>query len=72
MAGGRKHKGGCCGMGGGKRSALRKTRKHRGGSVVADALVTVGALAAWKYFSKKGGGTTRKLPKRTFKNKGAR
>ena len=59
-------------MGGGKRGALRKTRKHRGGSVVADALLAVGSLAAWKYFSKKRGGSRKLMPKRTFKNKGAR
>lgn len=59
-------------MGGGKRT--RRHKKHRGGSVVADALIAVGSLAAWKYFSKKRGGGSRKqlLPRRTFKNKGAR
>ena len=57
-------KGGCCGAGG------RRRRKHTGGSVVADALLAVGSLAAWKYFSKKRGGS--RLPKRTLKNKGAR
>lgn len=63
------HKGGCCGQGGGKRMTRRR---HRGGSVVADALITVGALAAWKYFSKKRGGSRKVMPKRTLKNKGAR
>jgi len=58
-------KGGCCGAGGRRRKTYKK---RRGGSVVADALVTVGALAAWKYLGKKkGGGSskgTRKLPMR--------
>ena len=58
-------KGGCCGAGG-----SRRRRKHTGGSVVADALIAVGSLAAWKYFSKKRGGS--RLPKRTLKNKAAR
>ena len=59
-------KGGCCGAGG-------RRRKHTGGSVVADALIAVGSLAAWKYFSKKRGGSRKQqLPKRTLKNKGAR
>ena len=59
-------------MGGGKRrgGTRRRHKKHRGGSVVADALLAVGSLAAWKYFSKKRGGS--RLPKRTLKNKGAR
>lgn len=47
-------------------------RRHRGGSVVADALLAVGSLAAWKYFSKKRGGSRKVMPKRTLKNKGAR
>ena len=54
---GKTRKGGCCGAGG-----RRRRRTHRkGGSVVADALVTVGALAAWKYLGKgkKGGGSRR-------------
>ena len=59
-------KGGCCGAGG------RRRRKHTGGSVVADALIAVGSLAAWKYFSKKRGGSRKVMPKRTLKNKGAR
>ena len=46
----------------------RRHRKQTGGSVVADALIAVGALAAWKYFTKKGGkkvgGGSRHLPKR--------
>ena len=63
------HKGGCCGQGGGKRTRRHK-KHHRGGSIVADALIAVGSLAAWKYFSKKRGGS--RLPKRTLKNKGAR
>ena len=61
---GRKHtrakKGGCCGSGGGRRT---HKKNHRGGSVAADALVTVGALAAWKYLGKKKGGR-RSLPTR--------
>ena len=62
MDGGKRtRKGGC--WSGGRR---RRHRKQAGGSVVADALVTVGALAAWKYFTKKGkrGGGGRKLPTR--------
>ena len=50
-----------------RRSTRKGGRKHRGGSVVADALVTVGALAAWKYFTKKGkkgGGSRKNLPSR--------
>lgn len=60
-------------MGGGKRHGrTRRHKKHRGGSVVADALLAVGSLAAWKYFSKKGKSGGARLPKRTFKNRGAR
>ena len=47
-----------------KAGRRRHRRKQAGGSVVADALVTVGALAAWKYFTKKKFGGSRKLPKR--------
>jgi hypothetical protein len=64
--------GACCGAGGRRlKSKTQKNRPRRGGSMVADALVTVGALAAWKYFAKKRGGS-RKMPRRTLKNKGAR
>ena len=55
-------KGGCCGAAGGRRT--RRKSGLRGGSVVADALVTVGALAAWKYLSKSKKGGRRVLPTR--------
>jgi len=65
-------KGGCCGAGGRRRKTkTQKNTRRRGGSMVADAAVAGVALGAWKYFAKKRGGA-RKLPRRTFKNKGAR
>jgi hypothetical protein len=65
-------KGGCCGAGGRRLKAkTQKNRPRRGGSMVADAAVAGVALGAWKYFAKKRGGS-RKMPRRTLKNKGAR